>query len=110
MTKIGVCHFYPSAKSRRELKIKTLGVIFQGESIAPPKQAACRFSDETFFEEMFIENFHNFFFRYRKMKCPGSSETRFPKSLRPNGARVNGRSKFSMDNFSGFVRRSFGGL
>ena len=48
--------FYPSAKSRRELKIKTLGVTFRGasayyvqKSIAPQKQAVCRFSDEFFF-------------------------------------------------------------
>merc|ERR1712167_353728 len=53
MTKIGLYHFYSSAKSRRELKIKTSGVIFQGASayyvqnyIAPPKQAGCRFSNE----------------------------------------------------------------
>ena len=39
---------YPSAKSRRELKIKTLGVTFRGASayyvqkpIAPQKQAVC---------------------------------------------------------------------
>ena len=48
--------FYPSAKSRRELKIKTLGVTFGGasayyvqKSIAPQKQAVCRFSDDFFF-------------------------------------------------------------
>ena len=52
MTKIGVYHFYPSAKIRREQKIKTSGVIFRGASayyvqkaIAPEKQAVCRFSD-----------------------------------------------------------------
>ena len=45
--------FYPSAKSRRELKIKTLGVTFRGasayyvqKSIAPQKQAVCQFSVE----------------------------------------------------------------
>ena len=44
MTKNGVYRFYPSAKSRRELKIKTSGVIFRGTSayyvekaMAPPK-------------------------------------------------------------------------
>ena len=48
--------FYPSAKSRRELKIKTLGVTFRGasayyvqKSIAPQKQAVCRFSNEKIF-------------------------------------------------------------
>ena len=79
--------FYPSAKSRRELKTKTLGVTFRGasayyvqKSIAPQKQAVCRFSDEFFFDE----NFHQKIlpkkcFRRRKMKCWESSETRFPK-------------------------------
>ena len=53
MTKNGLYHFYPSAKSRRGLKIKTSGVIFRGASayhvqktIAPPKQAVCQFSDK----------------------------------------------------------------
>ena len=78
--------FYPSAKSRRELKIKTLGVTFRGasayyvqKSIAPQKKAVCQFSDENFFDENFIENFRQFFFRRQKMKCQESSETRFPK-------------------------------
>ena len=51
MTKNGVCYFYPSAKNRRKLKIKTSGVIFQGavahyvqKAIAPPKQAVCLIS------------------------------------------------------------------
>ena len=81
MTKIGVYQFYPSAKSRREPKVKTLAVIFRGASayyvqkaIAPQKQAVCRFSDETFYR-----NFLPPFFRRRKTKCRGSSETRFPK-------------------------------
>ena len=79
--------FYPSAKSRRELKIKTLGVTFRGasaysvqKSIARQKQAVCRFPTNLFFDE----NFHQKFlpkkiFRRRKMKCWESSETRFPK-------------------------------
>ena len=79
--------FYPSAKSRRELKIKTLGVTFRGASAyyvqkskAPQKQAVCRFSDE----KNLGENFHQKFLpkkknRRRKMKCWESSETRFPK-------------------------------
>ena len=78
--------FYPSAKSRRELKIKTLGVTFRGasayyvqKSIAPQKQAVCRFSLEKNFDEHFIENFRQFSFRRRKMKCRESSEMRFPK-------------------------------
>ena len=54
----------PSAKSRRELKIKTLGVTFQGasayyvqKSIAPQKQAVCRFSVENFWTQIFIKKF-----------------------------------------------------
>ena len=70
--------------------IKTLGVTFRGasayyvqKSIAPQKQAVCRFSDENFFDE----NFHQKIlpkknFRRRKMKCWESSETRFPKVSR----------------------------
>ena len=57
--------FYPSAKSRRELKIKTLGVTFRGasayyvqKSIAPQKQTVCRFSEE----KKFDENFYQFLF------------------------------------------------
>ena len=87
MTKNGLYHFYPSAKSRRELKIKTSGVISRGASaycvqntIAPPKQAVCRFSDEKISDEHFCRFFlPNIFVRCRKMKCRGSSETRFPK-------------------------------
>ena len=79
--------FYPSAKSRRELKTKTLGVTFRGasayyvqKSIAPQKQAVCRFSDECFFWRKFSsKNFAKKNFRRRKMKCWESSETRFPK-------------------------------
>ena len=51
MTKNGSYHFYASAKSRRELKIKTSGVILRGASayyihkvIARQKLAVCRFS------------------------------------------------------------------
>ena len=78
--------FYPSAKSRRELKIKTLGVTFRGasayyvqKSIAPQKQAVCRFSVEKIFWRKFYRKFSPIFFRCRKMKCRESSETRFPK-------------------------------
>ena len=99
MTKNGVYHFYPSAKRRRELKIKTLGVIFRGASayhaqktIAPPKQAVCQFSDENFCRKLLPKNF----VQCRKMKCWGSSETRFPKFeaelSHPWG--INGGSKF----------------
>ena len=72
MTKNGVYHFYPSAKSRRELKIKTSGVIFQGasayyvqKSIAPPKQAVCII---TFLS--YHENFPQRNFRWKIDKRP----------------------------------------
>ena len=79
--------FYPSAKSRRELKIKTLGVTFRGasayyvqKSIAPQQQAVCWFSDEFFCWRKFSSKiFAKKFFRRQKMKCWESSETRFPK-------------------------------
>ena len=78
--------FYPSAKSRRELKIKTLGVTFRGasayyvqKSIAPQKKAVCQFSDENCLMKILSKIFAKFFFRRRKMKCRESSETRFPK-------------------------------
>ena len=78
--------FYPSAKSRRELKIKTLGVTFRGasayyvqKSIATQKKAVCQFLDENFFDENLYRKFSPIFFRRRKMKCRESSETRFPK-------------------------------
>ena len=57
MTRNGVYHFYPSAKSRRELKTKTSGVIFRGASacyvqkaIAP--QAVCQFLDKKIVEHV----------------------------------------------------------
>ena len=82
--------FYPSAKSRRELKIKTLGVTFRGasayyvqKSIAPQKKAVCQFSDDKiFWRKFWFKIFANFFFGRRKMKCWESSETRFPKVSR----------------------------
>ena len=56
--KNGVYHFYPYAKSRREQIVKTSRAIFQGasayyaqNSIAPPKQAVCRFSDNFFLQK-----------------------------------------------------------
>ena len=85
MTKNGLYHFYPSAKSRRELKIKTSGVISRGASAyyvqntAPPKQAVCRFSDNKISDDYFCQFFLPIFFRCRKMKCRGSCETRSPK-------------------------------
>ena len=106
--------FYPSAKSRRELKIKTLGVTFRGasayyvqKSIAPQKQAVCRFSDEKIFWRKFSSKmFANFFFRRRKMKCWESSETRFPKVWGRTEPYSRGKRPFKVQHFSfGFRRR-----
>ena len=102
--------FYPSAKSRRELKIKTLGVTFRGasayyvsKSIAPQKQAVCRFSDEFFFDE----NFHQKIlpkkcFRRRKMKCWESSETHFPKVWGRTEPYSRGKRPFKVQHFFWF--------
>ena len=97
--------FYPSAKSRRELKIKTLGVTFRGasayyvqKSIAPQKKAVCQFSDENFFAENFYRKFSPIFFSTSRNELSGIVWNAFSQSLRPNGAilgpGVNGRSKF----------------
>ena len=98
MTKNGVYHFYPSAKSRRELKIKTLGVIFRGASayyvqkaIAPQKQAVCRFSDEFFFVD---ENFHWKILPKKKLASKNEMSriiwNAFSQSLRLNRAILEG--------------------
>ena len=94
--------FYPSAKSRRELKIKTLGVTFRGasayyvqKSIAPQKQAVCRFSDDFFFYENFHQKFlPKKFVRRRKMKRWESSETRFGKVSRRSEPCSRGKRPF----------------
>ena len=69
MTKIGVCHFYPSAKSRREQKIKTLGVIFRDASayyiqkaIAPQNRQFVNYSDENLSNEKFYQKILTVFF------------------------------------------------
>ena len=84
--------FYPSAKSRRELKIKTLGVTFRGasayyvqKSIAPQKKAVCQFSDENFFDENFYRKFST-----SKNEMSGIVWNAFSQSLRPNGAILEG--------------------
>ena len=90
--------FYPSAKSRRELKIKTLGVTFRGasayyvqKSIAPQKQAVCRFSDEKIFWRKFLSKiFANFFLSTSKNEMLGIVWNAFSQSLRPNGAILEG--------------------
>ena len=81
------CLFYPSAKGRRRLKPIVRAMNFRGASAidvrkftAPPKQAVCQFSGLEGVRNFFLTNiFVDFFFRRRKMKCRGSSETRFPK-------------------------------
>ena len=100
--------FYPSAKSRRELKIKTLGVTFRGasayyvqKSIAPQKQAVCRFSDGKKIDENFYRKFSPIFlFRLRKMKCRESSETRFPKVWGRTEPSSGGKPPFKVSHFS----------
>ena len=96
--------FYPSAKSRRELKIKTLGVTFRGasayyvqKSIAPQKKAVCQFSDENFFDENFYRKFSPiFFFDVEKWNVGNRLKRVFPKfeAERSHPRGVNGRSKF----------------
>ena len=96
--------FYPSAKSRRELKIKTLGVTFRGasayyvqKSIAPQKQAVCRFSDEKIFWRKFYRKFSPiFFFDVEKWNVGNRLKRVFPKfeAERSHPRGVNGRSKF----------------
>ena len=90
--------FYPSAKSRRELKIKTLGVTFRGasayyvqKSIAPQKQAVCRFSDEIFFLRKFSSIiFAKKIFSASKNEMLGIVWNAFSQSLRLNGAILEG--------------------
>ena len=74
MTKNGVYHFYPSAKSRR-IENQNFGDIFQGasayciqNSIAPSKQAVCRFSDKSFFDKSFYRKYLPIFFVCRKFR------------------------------------------
>ena len=100
------CLFYRSAKSRRELKIKTLGVTFRGasayyvqKSIAPQKQAVCRFSDDFFFLTInFIKNFcQKNFFGVEKSNV-GNRLKRVLAKFRGDRSLVrgvNGRSKFT---------------
>ena len=123
MTKNGVYHFYPSAKSRRELKIKTSGVIFQGasayyvqKSVFPLKQAdwVYRFSVNFFLDDFFDWKCLPFLFQCRKMTCRGSSETCFPKvwgrtepslgGKRPVKVAQNFGRIFSADKFDSIVR------
>ena len=101
--------FYPSAKSRRELKIKTLGVTFRGasayyvqKSIAPQKKAVCQFSDEFCLMKIFIENFRQFFFDIEKWNVGNPLKRVFPKfeAERSHPRGVNGRSQF-YKNFGG---------
>ena len=89
--------FYPSAKSRRELKIKTLGVTFRGasayyvqKSIATQKKAVCQFSDENVFDEDFDRKFSPIFFSTSKNEMSGIVWNVFSRSLRPNGAILGG--------------------
>ena len=96
--------FYPSAKSRRELKIKTLGVTFRGasayyvqKSIAPQKKAVCQFSDQNVFDENFYRKFSPiFFFDVEKWNVGNRLKRVFPKfeAERSHPRGLNGHSKF----------------
>ena len=100
--------FYPSAKGRRELKIKTLGVTFRGasayyvqKSIAPRKQAVCRYSFEFFFDENVIETFCHFFvFDVEKWNVGNRLKRVFPKfrADRSHPRGVNGGLKILHPN------------
>ena len=109
--------FYPSAKSRRELKIKTLGVTFRGasayyvqKSIAPQKKAICQFSEENFFDKNYYRKCSPIvFFRRRKMKCRESSETRFPKVWGRTEPSSGGKRPIKvLQNFGGDLMPSSG--
>ena len=105
--------FYPSAKSRRELKIKTLGVTFRGasayyvqKSTAPQKQRVCRFSDEIFFAKIFIKIFCQKKIFVVENEMLGIVWNAFSQSLRPNGAIFEGETAIqSSAFFFGFRRR-----
>ena len=96
--------FYPSAKSRRELKIKTLGVTFRGasayyvqKSIAPQKQAVCRFSvEKKIWRKFYRKCSPIFFFDVEKWNVGNRLKRVFPKfeAERSHPRGVNGRSKF----------------
>ena len=98
-TKNGLYHFYPSAKSRRGLKIKTSGVIFWGacayhvqKTITPPKQAVCQFSDKTFCQKCL----QIFCFNVEKWNVGDHLKRVFPKfeAERSHPRVVNDRPKF----------------
>ena len=85
--KNGMYHFYPSAKSRIELIIKTSGVICRGASahhvqkaIAPPKRHFLEKKNQL--ENVLNKTSSKSFFGRRKIECRESSETRFPKVSR----------------------------
>ena len=104
MTQNSVYHFYPSAKSRRELKIRTSGVVFQGtsayyvpKSIAPPKQAVWWFSDEIFLDAIFYPKFlPKFLFGVEKWDVGDHLKYVFPKfeAERSHPRGVSSCSKF----------------
>ena len=96
--------FYPSAKSRRELKIKTLGVTFRGASayyvqktIAPQNRQFVDFPTKFFLTKIFIKKFcQKNVFGVEKWNVGNRLKRVFPKFeaelSHPRG--VNGRSKF----------------
>ena len=90
--------FYPSAKSRTELKLSSLGVVFRGRRasgaqkfIAPPKRLVLDLTVDSF-QNVFV----NFVFRRRKTKCWESSETRFPKVSWRSEPSLRGKRPFEV--------------
>ena len=90
---------YPSAKSRRDLKMIGSGVIFRDGSAgevqniaAPPKQAVCENSFlANFSDENFCQKFCRFFFLPASInEMSGIIWNAFSQSLRPNGAILGG--------------------
>ena len=97
--------FYPSAKSRRELKIKTLGSFFEVHLLITftkprliQKHSVWRFSDENDFQRKFCRFlFPNvFLFHVEKWNVGDHLKRVFPKFKAEQGhpGEVKGRSKF----------------
>ena len=102
--------FYPSAKSRRELKVKTLGAIFRGASaydvqktIAPPKQAVHIFTLFSYHGVFADEQIcRKVLFDVEKSNVGNHLKRVFPKfeAERSHPRGVNSRSKFFKNSIS----------
>ena len=94
--KNGMYHFYPSAKSRIELIIKTSGVICRGASahhvqktIAPPKR---HFLEQKIDPKWFWKKIAEKFFWASKNWMSGIVWNTFSQSYTPNGAIFGGQT------------------